>query len=370
LLLSTLSLSNLASNFSFSSNPLGAYDSLYSFLLESISSLFSSGLPPSRKRVIPSARILVPWWNDLCAEAVEHRRSLLRMYRSNPTLDNWSAYRRESLSCRRILRREKLLGWKRLCAEFIHKTSTAEIWRFIRSYKNKSLSSNSPPDNSSLLQSQNSLLNKLCPPSCLHSCSIPLHILKAQDPSDSPLSWLDDSFTLHELESAIHSFKRNSSPGLDRVDYSILHALPPNFRNSLLSIYNDLFSRGFFPDSWRKSLLVFLPKSGGRGVRPISLLSYFLKLLERLVYRRLQWAIETRFLLPEFQFGFRSSRSCVDNLVILTNRVQTAFLKGASILAVFLDIEGAFDSVISSILVQIFGIWGSLLKFASSLKTC
>jgi len=212
------------------------------------------------------------------------------MYKSNPTLDNWSAYRKESLSCRRILR-EKLLGWKRPCAEFTHKTPTAEIWRFIRSFKNKSLCSNSLPDNFSLLQSQNSLLNKLCPPSCLrhvmHSCSIPLHILKAQDSPDSPLSWLDDSFTLHELESAIHSSKRYSSPGLDKVDYSILRALPSNFRNSLLSIYNDLFSRGLFPDSWRKSLLVFLPKSGEKGVRPISLLSCFLKLLERLMYRRL-----------------------------------------------------------------------------------
>jgi len=115
----------LASNFSFSSNPLATYDSLYSFLLESILSLFSTGLPPSRKKVISCARNPAPWWNDLCTEAVEHRRSLLRIYKSSPTLDNWSAYRRESLPFRRVFRQEKLLGWKRLCAEFTHKTPTA-----------------------------------------------------------------------------------------------------------------------------------------------------------------------------------------------------------------------------------------------------
>jgi len=76
-----------------------------------------------------------------------------------------------------------------------------------------------------------------------------------------------------------------------------------------------------------------------------------LKLFERLVYRRLQWEIETRFLLPEFQSGFRTSRSCTDNLT-LSNRIHSAFLIGAFILVVFLDIEGAFDNVSPSILVQ------------------
>jgi len=50
--------------------------------------------------------------------------------------------------------------------------------------------------------------------------------------------------------------KRNSSPGLDRVDYSILRILPLEFRASLLFIYNDLFAHGLFPDSWKKSLLI------------------------------------------------------------------------------------------------------------------
>jgi len=276
--------SSLVAGFSSSSNPLAIYNLFYSFVLDSISSLYSASLPFSEIRAILRAINPTPWWNDLCTEAVEHRRSLLRLYKSNPTLDNWSAYRRESLSCRRTLRREKLLGWRRLCSEFTHKTLTAEIWRFIRFFKNKSPRSNPPPDSSSLLDSQNTLLNKLCPPSCLHLCSLPLHILNSQDSLQSLFSWMDDSFILHELESAINFSKRNSSPGLDRVDYSILRALPSDFHNFLLFIYIDLFSQGLFPASWKKSFLIFLPKSDGKGVCPIALL----KLNERLVYRRLQ----------------------------------------------------------------------------------
>jgi len=70
-----------------------------------------------------------------------------------------------------------------------------------------------------------------------------------------------------------------------------------------------------------------------------------------MIYRRLSWHIETQFLLPEFQSGFRSSRSCADNLVTLTNRIQQGFLRRTPTVAIFLDIVGAFDSVIPSILV-------------------
>jgi len=55
---------------------------------------------------------------------------------------------------------------------------------------------------------------------------------------------------------------------------------------------------------------------------------------------------------PELQADFRNFRSCADNLTILTNHVHLAFMNRVPLLAVFLDITGAFDDVIPSILVQ------------------
>jgi len=139
---------------------------------------------------------------------------------------------------------------------------------------------------------------------------------------------------------------------MDRFDYGIIRSLPADLITLLLEIYNGLYAHGLFPESWQSSLLTFVPKADGRGVRPIALLSCLLKVLERMVYRRVQWVIETRFLLPDFQSGFRNSRSYTDNLIILTNRIQSAFLNNAFTVAVFLDIAGAFDSVIPGILIQ------------------
>jgi len=158
----------------------------------------------------------------------------------------------------------------------------------------------------------------LCPPSCLQPTFPSSERLESADSPHSPFVWIDDPFSVRELESAIHSSNTRSSPGMDQIDCGIIRSMPCDLRIILLNIYNDLYAYGLFPDSWRSSVLTFIFKPYGRGMRPIALLSCFLKILERVIYRRFQWAIETRFLLPNFQSGFRNSRSCADNLIVFT----------------------------------------------------
>jgi len=103
---------------------------------------------------------------------------------------------------------------------------------------------------------------------------------------------------------------------------------------------------------WKHSLMFLLiPKPGNSSVL-ISLLSCFLKLLERIVYARLQWFVESRHILPDIQLGFKPDRSCIDSLMILTSDIYKAFIYNSSIVCAFLDIKGVFDNVIPNILIQ------------------
>jgi len=77
---------------------------------------------------------------------------------------------------------------------------------------------------------------------------------------------------MRELESAIYSSKKRSSPGLDRFDYNIIRAIPFDLLINLLNIYNELYSQGLFPEIWNHSLIIFVPKPGGKGVRRFPLL--------------------------------------------------------------------------------------------------
>ncbi|XP_039315364.1 uncharacterized protein LOC120359950 [Solenopsis invicta] len=126
---------------------------------------------------------------------------------------------------------------------------------------------------------------------------------------------------------AVDDMKNSSAPGLDQFSYKIIKALPHEFIIVLVNLFNALLQEGRFPKQWSQSLIVLIPKPQG-GVRPISLLSCFLKVLEKTLYLRLRWAMENRCSLPDFQAGFRANRSCVDNLVSLSSYVHSAFLEG------------------------------------------
>jgi len=217
----------------------------------------------------------------------------------------------------------------------------------VRQYKKKTLSRGlSYLDDIAEAELQDSIIDKLCPPSCPGFPAQTLEEMKAIDQlNDNPHLWIDDPFSIRELETAIASSRKNSVPGLDQIDYAVIRSFPASILLILLRIFNEIYDRGLFPHAWRTSLVTFVPKSHCDGLRPISLMPCLLKILEKMIYRRLQWSVESHFLLPETQSGFRSSRSCIDNLTILTNSVQLAFTNKALLIAIFLDIAGAFDNV-------------------------
>ena len=100
---------------------------------------------------------------------------------------------------------------------------------------------------------------------------------------------IDTPFALHELKQAI-PHGRHTSPGQDRVTYSMLSHLGAVGTGSLLELYNVSLQAGALPKSWKEAVTSPIPKPGDPGtMRPISLLSCVGKVTERLVLGRLRW---------------------------------------------------------------------------------
>ena len=76
--------------------------------------------------------------------------------------------------------------------------------------------------------------------------------------------------------------------------------------------------------------------------RPVSLLSVFDKVLEKLVNKRLVYHLEQCDFFSDFQYNFRSSRSTVVFLTVVCDRIAGAFNMSWAIRAVALDISKAF----------------------------
>ena len=145
------------------------------------------------------------------------------------------------------------------------------------------------------------------------------------------------------------SATNNTAPGPDNISYEILRHLPQESLTVLLNVFNKVWTTQSFPDSWRLATVIPIPKPGkdhtdASNYRPISLTSCLCKLMEKMVNRRLVWFLEHTKSLSDLQCGFRKNRTTVDHLVRLESFIREAFVKGEHMVAIFFDLEKAFDT--------------------------
>ena len=114
--------------------------------------------------------------------------------------------------------------------------------------------------------------------------------------------------------------------------------------------------KGVFPDDLKIGKVTPIYKAGYRidisNYRPISVLPYFPKILERLMYNRLYKYLKENNILYEKQFGFQSGYSTDDANVQLVDKIFDSFEKERFTLGVFIDLSKAFDTVDYFILLK------------------
>ena len=106
--------------------------------------------------------------------------------------------------------------------------------------------------------------------------------------------------------------------------------------------------------------------------RPISLLSIFDKIIEKLMHKRLYSYLESHNMLFHNQFGFRKGNSTVHALIQITEQIKHSVENGKLGCGIFIDLRKAFDTVNHNILLQKlehYGIRGSPLDWFRSYLT-
>ena len=150
------------------------------------------------------------------------------------------------------------------------------------------------------------------------------------------------SFTLTEL---VDSIKKSNhlAVGPDEVHKEFRKQLPDESVKCLLKLYNNIWVNSTFPETWRLSIIVPIPKSSKdtsnpQNYRPIALTCCLCKTIERMINSRLTWYLETNGLITNMQTGFQKRRGTIKHLIRLETFIREAFIRK-------LDLEKAYDTL-------------------------
>ena len=143
----------------------------------------------------------------------------------------------------------------------------------------------------------------------------------------------------------------NTSPGPDMIHAIFIKNLNQTWKKSLLNIINQAWSEGIYPGLWKKGEAIMVLKIGKDcskldNHRFITLLPILGKVMERMVKKRLDHEIEKRLLHKNIQCGFRKEKNAIDCLTLLKNSAVYALQNKMYMIAILLDVKGAFDSIV------------------------
>ena len=128
-----------------------------------------------------------------------------------------------------------------------------------------------------------------------------------------------------------------------------------------------------FPSSWKLSKVTPLHKKGSKlerkNYRPVSILSPFSKILEKVVYMQLYRYFSFNKIFDKGLHGYRHGRSTQTALLCMYDRWVKNAAKGDLNGVVFLDLSAAFDLVEPQLLIQkleIYGIQNDMISWIKS----
>ena len=211
---------------------------------------------------------------------------------------------------------------------------------------------------------QSSFSEERCVPDIPPKCDFPIECLQSFDISTS------------DIYRRMDSLQENKAPGVDGLSPVLLKRTAAVSSHIFQRILSLSLSAGKVPRSWKVANVCPVFKSGDRSdpsnYRPVALTSVASKMMESIVASAIENHLSANCPITSVQHGFRKRKSCVTQVLHLTNEWLTCLegQRSCPVDVVYLDFSRAFDKMPHDVLLcklsEMFNIGGNLWTWMKS----
>ncbi|KAL1448474.1 hypothetical protein WDU94_005530 [Cyamophila willieti] len=318
-------------------------DKVSSDLREALITAYKSSCPLKRKL----ATRKVPWWNK---ELEKLRKLSRRLFNRAKRSGEWEQHKEALTKYNLELRKSKRRTWRSFCEGINNQPTTARLQKVLAKDHSNGLGfllNNEGNYTENSRETLELLLSTHFPGSILPTDN---NMVLQVWPTSRTKSLAGRIFCKNKVQWAIRSFKPYKSPGGDGIFPALMQRCTEAIVPILTRIFINSFIFGYIPTSWRKVNVVFIQKAGKRpsdlpkSWRPISLSSFLLKSMEKVLDLYIRGALAQRSPLHRYQFAYQKGKSTTSALHSLVQRLEKTLADKEIALVAFIDIEGAFDN--------------------------
>jgi len=337
-------------------------DEAYDFFLDNFTALHDIYFPLENLTANRNLSPKEPWFTRGLLVSRKEKRRLDTLAASNRTPENLNNFKKYRNLYNRLLRAAKKLHYERQLKK--NQSNAKATWQIIKQAINMKDKKGRTELSALEIDGFNLTDPKLIAQALNEFfVSAPLKIVQninRVDPFDDvdsdPNCNANILFDVHnkpvshdEVFAALKNLEPKRTTDFNNMSMYLIKKCSYQIYVPLTHIFNLSFSTGTFPSQMKTAKVIPLLKSGDPACpdnyRPISLLSNFSKILEKIMAQRLVNFLDENHILSDSQFGFRKAHSTVHPMILVDNFIVEAFNRKQHAIAVFCDLRKAFDTV-------------------------
>lgn len=305
------------------------------------------------------------WVNREIERRSKNVNRLLRKAQKTKRPEHWEDFRKENKIHKKESKKARIRNWRSFTEEISSLKEASRLQKVLESGSKACIVSLENLDGSftTTLEETLDLLVETHFPECIELDRNMDTLLVNNLVRESP--FLESSracFSENKIKWALNSFQSFKSPGEDGIFPVILQKATDQIYKIIQQLYIASASLSHIPKSWRGTLVSFIPKAekdnlhDAKSYRPISLMSFILKAMEKIVNRHLNETTFTTKPINRYQHAYQKGRSTDSALHEVLTTIESALYSRRGepkiCLSAFLDISGAFDFTRTDIIIK------------------